>query len=146
MTRAERELAMSLCRVREFRGKRQVTIPSRFLAELPDEALSVRDLSGSAGGVISPALRRQEPRPRTGAGGFRLTTAASLGGSGQAGPPDDLSAFQPGVPVLHPQYGLGRIIAIDGAGPDRKGRVAFAVGGERTFVLSKSPLRPVTRG
>ena len=45
--------------------------------------------------------------------------------------------------MLHPEYGLGRIVAIDGAGPNRKGRVAFAVGPERTFVLAKSPLRPV---
>ena len=44
---------------------------------------------------------------------------------------------------MHPQYGIGRIVAIDGAGPNRKGRVAFTVGGERTFVLAKSPLRPV---
>jgi DNA helicase-2/ATP-dependent DNA helicase PcrA len=32
-------------------------------------------------------------------------------------------------------------VSIDGAGPNRKGLVAFAVGGERTFVLAKSPLR-----
>jgi DNA helicase-2/ATP-dependent DNA helicase PcrA len=50
------------------------------------------------------------------------------------------------VAVLHPQYGIGRIVAIDGAGPNRKGRVAFTVGGEKTFILSKSPLRAVTRG
>ena len=60
--------------------------------------------------------------------------------------PDDLGSFQPGVAVLHPQYGIGRIVAIDGAGPNRKGRVAFTVGGEKTFILSKSPLRAVTRG
>ena len=57
--------------------------------------------------------------------------------------PGDLDAFRPGVTVIHPEYGLGRIVAIDGAGPNRKGRVAFTVGGERTFVLAKSPLRPV---
>jgi DNA helicase-2/ATP-dependent DNA helicase PcrA len=148
MTRAERELALSLCRVREFRGKRQVTIPSRFLDELPDEALNVRDLSGSTfgGGVTPTAPRRPGPRPGAAHGGFRLTTAAALGGSAPAGPPDDLGAFRPGVPVLHPQYGLGRIVAIEGAGPDRKGRVAFAIGGERTFILSRSPLRLVTGG
>ena len=54
---------------------------------------------------------------------------------------DELAKFRPGVTVRHPEYGLGRIVAIDGAGPNRKGRVAFAVGGERTFVLAKSPLK-----
>ncbi len=55
------------------------------------------------------------------------------------------TSFQPGVSVLHPEYGLGRIVAIEGAGSGRKGRVAFAVGPARTFVLAKSPLRPVAR-
>jgi DNA helicase II / ATP-dependent DNA helicase PcrA len=157
ITRAERELYLSHCRVREFRGSRQVTIPSRFLAELPDDALEVRDLSeGPAFGSFTPRPRRPEPlrspansrtAPAPWPGGFRITTAAALGGAPQpSGPPADLDTFRPGLSVIHPTYGIGRIVAIEGAGPDRKGRVAFTVGGERTFVLSKSPLRLVTGG
>ena len=148
ITRAERELFLSHCRVREFRGSRQVTIPSRFLAELPEDALTVRDLS--EGSYFSPSHsppRRSEPRPSFPSSGFRLTTAAALaGGSAAPGPSDNLAAFQPGVAVMHPQYGLGRIVSIDGAGAERKGKVAFTLVGEKTFVLAKSPLRPVTRG
>jgi DNA helicase II / ATP-dependent DNA helicase PcrA len=74
-------------------------------------------------------------------------TAADLAGPRLPPSPeaalDALGAFQPGVSVMHPQYGIGRIIAIDGAGPNRKGRVAFTLGGERTFILAKSPLKPV---
>jgi DNA helicase-2/ATP-dependent DNA helicase PcrA len=74
-------------------------------------------------------------------------TAADLAGAGPklaSSPSDDvLGAFQPGVAVMHPQYGLGRIVAIEGAGPNRKGKVAFTVGGEKTFILAKSPLKPV---
>ena len=83
-------------------------------------------------------------RPRE----FRLTTAAELAGRGR--PPaarrhDDLGRLPARASrSMHPQYGIGRIVAIDGAGPNRKGRVAFTVGGERTFILAKSPLRPVT--
>ena len=147
ITRAERELYLSHCRVREFRGSRQVTIPSRFLSELDDDSITVRDLSESSFGPSHPAQRRPEPRPSLPTGGFRLTTASALAGERSAtAPHDDLAAFQPGVSVMHPQYGLGRIVAIDGAGPDRKGRVAFTLGGEKTFVLAKSPLRPVKRG
>jgi DNA helicase-2/ATP-dependent DNA helicase PcrA len=57
----------------------------------------------------------------------------------------DLDAFRPGTSVIHPEFGLGRIVAIDGEGSLRKGRVAFAIGPARTFVLAKSPLRPVTK-
>ncbi len=141
ITRARRELYLSLCRVREFRGQRAVAIPSCFLSELPEGPIVARDLTDS-GEFFAPSPRRMaETRPAT-TGGFRLTTAAELSG---LGPSDDgdLAKFRPGTTVRHPDYGLGRIVSIDGAGPNRKGKVAFAVGGERTFVLAKSPLKPI---
>jgi DNA helicase-2/ATP-dependent DNA helicase PcrA len=142
LTRAQRELYLSHCRIREFRGQRGATIPSSFLAELPGEPMRIRNLSGFA--ATFPAPRR--PRENRLPGPFPITTAAELAGEapGVVAPSGSvLESFRPGMSVLHPQYGLGRIVAIDGAGPNRKGRVAFTIGGEKTFVLAKSPLRPV---
>ncbi len=150
ITRAERELYLSHCRIREFRGQRQATVPSCFLAELPEEAMTLRDLTGGETPMSSqPAWRARPEWPRSSAkpSEFRLMTAADLGRPklpAPSGPSDDaLGAFQPGVSVMHPQYGIGRIISIDGAGPNRKGKVAFTLGGERTFILAKSPLKPM---
>jgi DNA helicase-2/ATP-dependent DNA helicase PcrA len=153
ITRAERELYLSRSHVREFRGQRQMTIPSQFLAELPEDGLEVRDLTGGMGLPSYERSRRPDPSART--GGARFMTAADLmnRGVGQTPAPyippaisgDPLNAFQPGVSVVHPEYGIGRIVAIDGAGPNRKGRVAFTVGGERVFILAKCPLRPMKR-
>jgi len=156
ITRAEKELYLSHCRVREFRGQRQATIPSTFLGELPEDPMTFRDLSEPefspsyssnwerSSSTPPPRFRPDPPRgPSSGPpGGFRLMTAADLSGSSTS--TTNLNDFRPGVSVLHPQYGIGRIVSIDGAGPNRKGRVAFTVGGEKTFVLSKSPLRPVS--
>ena len=125
---------------------RSVAAPSQFLAELPEEAMNYVDLSDGPMGGSFAMPSRPAFRPSPSIGGFRLTTAAALGGSSPNGPPDNLSAFRPGVSVMHPEFGLGRIISIDGEGSGRKGRVAFTVGGERTFVLAKSPLRPLTGG
>ena len=55
----------------------------------------------------------------------------------------NLDALRPGITVVHPQFGIGRIVSVEGAGPRRKGTVAFAVGEPRTFVLALSPLRPI---
>jgi DNA helicase-2/ATP-dependent DNA helicase PcrA len=156
ITRARRELYLSRCRVRSFRGQMQATEPSTFLSELPEGPIVVRDLSG-VGPVSSgpsyyngsrPAFPR-EPRTTGVSPEFRLMTAADLaagpkgfvtsGGKGQVNPDD----FGVGQTVVHPQYGLGRIVAIDGEGSGRKGRVAFAIGLPRTFVLAQSPLRSV---
>ncbi|WP_422930614.1 ATP-dependent helicase [Singulisphaera sp. PoT] len=148
ITRAERELYLSHCRVREFRGQRQATIPSQFLRELPEEPLKVIDLTDVVSSFSAnsqpwrpPATNRPSPAA-TAPGGFRLMTAAELAGAQTNSP--SLNAFRPGVSVLHPQYGIGRIVSIEGAGEGRKGKIAFAVGGERTFVLAKAPLRLVT--
>ncbi len=156
ITRARRELYLSRCCLRSFRGQQQATLASRFLGELPGEIMEVRDLSemGQEYGRPRPASfgrsnlpRRPEPRPST-PPTFRLTTAAALGSPATASPGTgavDLDSLRPGVSVVHPEYGLGKIVAVDGAGPNRKGRVSFVVGPERTFVLSKSPLRAVGR-
>ena len=162
ITRARKELYVSRCRIRTFRGQQQATAQSRFLMELPEDFLTFDDRSGvssvetrwgsSSSGYASYAPRRPQPSrtPSPSPSGFRLTTAAQLAGGGSeptAPPkPGELDAFRPGASVLHPQYGLGRIMAIEGAGPNRKGRVAFTLAGERTFVLAKSPLKLVGKG
>lgn len=45
--------------------------------------------------------------------------------------------------VLHPAYGLGRIMEIIGHGPNRVGRVCFRIAGEKCFILAISTLKPV---
>ena len=77
ITRAERELYLSHCRIREFRGQRQATIPSCFLAELPEEALIVRDLTGGE----TPPLE-SVPRPTS-------NRMAEADGEAFGIPPDD---------------------------------------------------------
>jgi DNA helicase-2/ATP-dependent DNA helicase PcrA len=143
ITRARKELYLSYCRIRTFRGQVSATIPSFFLGELPQEAMTVRDLSEYGQNVTASARSYAERRPWSPGQGFRLTTAATLAAEPFAEGPADLAAFRPGVTVLHPQYGLGRIVSIDGAGPNRKGTVAFTVAGQKTFVLAKSPLRAI---
>lgn len=143
ITRAERELQLSRCRVREFRGQRTATIPSSFLAELPEGPIEEHDLSGWGRSGQPRTTRRTPPPPPSGFG--NLTTAAALGGPSRAEPPLDLNQLRPGLRVLHPVHGLGRIVAIDGAGPNRTGRIAFAVSGVHTFVLAKTPLKVLDR-
>jgi len=157
ITRARRRLFLSRCRVRSFRGQQQAATPSEFLGELPEGPILVRDLSGV--GRAEPRFaasgtwpgQRPEPRATVAPQEFRMMTAADLaanrarGKESAAAGPVDLDRFQPGITVLHPDYGLGRIVSIEGAGAQRKGRVAFAVGPERIFVLSKSPLRPLPK-
>jgi DNA helicase-2/ATP-dependent DNA helicase PcrA len=158
ITRARRELYVSRSLMRSIRGQIQTTTPSQFLAELPGESMVLRDLSEvgqsglgfRTGAGLWPAARG-EPQAHAARRESRLITAADLPGArgDQAAASSwdqvDLDAFQVGGSVLHPDYGLGKITTIEGAGPNRKARIAFAGGSVRTFVLAKSPLRLVGR-
>ncbi|MCS7303554.1 MAG: UvrD-helicase domain-containing protein [Thermoguttaceae bacterium] len=104
-------------------------------AEAPARESSLANQSGPGLGGKVGAL----------SGGPTLRTAAEL--AGQVSPvaisPDE---FSHGMLVLHPQYGLGRIVALSGAGPQRQATVDFlAGGGRKKFLLHQSSLRPVHR-
>ena len=171
ITRAQQELHISLARYRDFRGQRRMTIPSCFLMELPREEMelvnfgpgeslsapsfeaepySEEELSAldqSQGQYEEPVARRVE-RACT-AAGFpfaHLTTAAELANGGAALAPASPEDFVQGGLVRHPQYGLGRIVALSGSGPERQATVEFPSPlGQIKLLLIDSPLRPVKK-
>jgi len=167
ITRAKQELQISLAKYRDFRGRRQMTIPSSFLLELPredmklvnfgpgeslasstsynDEDLSAQDQSHEE--YDEPVARRVEPAGTIKSFPFlQLTTAAELANGGAPLPPVSPDDFVQGALVRHPQYGLGRIVALSGAGPERQATVDFPPpAGQMKIMVVDSPLRPVKR-
>jgi DNA helicase-2/ATP-dependent DNA helicase PcrA len=99
----------------------------------------------TASGVTEPASPSTAPRPAGPAWhGKSLQTAAEL----LADVPLAASEFAPdsffqGMLVRHPEYGLGKVVALSGSGLRRTATVAFLGGaGQKKFVVSQSPLRP----
>jgi len=165
ITRAEEELELSQASYREFRGQRKMTVPSQFLMQLPPEEIEKSQANWGPGVVRhydepvpdeshhqgeaweEPEWREPSPvsapaaaAPTAAPLAVRLTTAAELAGDAASASPD---IFHQGMVVRHPEYGLGKIIALGGSQGQRKATVAFATAGQRTFVLNKSPLKPV---
>ncbi|MGQ9574029.1 MAG: ATP-dependent helicase [Thermoguttaceae bacterium] len=159
ITRAKQELQISLARYRDFRGQRKLTIPSPFLMELPREEMEVieQEAPSEAYGpepTASDGLEEGEPgppgalrpAPRRPAGIRPLMTGAELANKGQ-GPPVSPEAFCHGMVVIHPENGLGRIVALGGSGQRRTATVEFHSPRRRVkFVLANSPLRPLSAG
>jgi DNA helicase-2/ATP-dependent DNA helicase PcrA len=74
----------------------------------------------------------------------QLTTAAELANGGNALAPVSPEDFTQGGLVRHPQYGLGRIVALSGSGSERKATVEFPPpAGRMNFFLVGTTLRPV---
>ncbi len=145
ITRAQQELQFSMAEYRDFRGQRKLTVPSRFLMELPREEMDLQAPEAAEYLAAEPALSRTRPEPQTRAApAAELTTAAELAAGGTPSPPVSPDVFRQGMLVLHPSCGLGRVVALSGAGASRKATVDFGShGGQKKYVLSKSPLRPV---
>ena len=157
ITRAAEELQISHAVYRNFRGQNRRSVPSSFLMELPREEMELVNCR-SAASTWSQQTEEwddssqewQAPATQTTSASTpsaaTLTTAAELAGTRPATDaqyaPDD---FTPGMAVLHPEHGLGKIIALSGEGANRKATVAFATAGERKFVLAQSPLQPAGR-
>jgi DNA helicase-2/ATP-dependent DNA helicase PcrA len=170
ITRAREELQLSRAVYREFRGQRRRTVPSLFLVELPRGEMEMIEFAGAApvdwqvedeavefdprewdfsegeqtlpGESSDPALSTSG---NAAASLIRpLSTASELGsGPAVAAPPVSPDLFFLGMIVKHPEYGLGKIVALSGKGSRRMATVAFAsAAGERKFVVAQSQLRP----
>ncbi|MCH2115398.1 MAG: UvrD-helicase domain-containing protein [Pirellulales bacterium] len=167
ITRAEQELQMSYAVERDFRGQRRRTVPSSFLLEMPREEMQVTFLEAVGPAVTCvdefredfiaddiPSIDLDSGLPEASISGesnsplsqgvtASITTAAQMAGDGidRLGhvSPD---AFAQGMAVVHPEHGLGKIVALSGSGKNRRATVGFATAGEKRFVLVHSPLRP----
>ncbi len=172
ITRACEELHLSLATNREFRGQRRGTVPSQFLMELPRREMHVvapaapTDLDWETGDAddshdqADPAgrepwdaapeeiamneLKPDNPVATAAAMAGPLATAAELYRSESAELPRvSPDVFHQGMVVRHPEYGLGKVVALSGSGVKRSATIAFAShAGQKKFMLAQSQLRP----
>jgi len=117
MTRARNRLVLTRARERSYFGDRRVTLPSRFLSEIPQECfdgLPRRD----AGRDASKAAKPPTPSAPT------------------------LTRFRPGQPVVHDRFGRGTILRVEGAGEDAKLTVSFPGRGATRLLARFAGLKP----
>ncbi len=167
ITRAEEELQLSYAVQRDFRGQRRYTVPSSFLMEMPREELELTQKSACTSEwdephaeeafdfdpialeasvdefEVAPLCEQESGESKLQVAAAQVTTAAQLAGTAavsmsQTSP----NAFAQGMAVVHPEHGLGKIVALSGSGKNRRATVRFAMAGEKRFVLVHSPLRP----
>jgi DNA helicase-2/ATP-dependent DNA helicase PcrA len=111
MTRAQDRLFLSWARERHRFGSRSHGTPSRFLSEIPREAL---------GGAAAVA-------PDEAADGRILDYSY--------GQDDAAPGLEVGLRVHHPIFGPGSILAVSGSGAGQKLRVRFERAGVKTLLL-----------
>ncbi len=125
ITRARHRLYITHANMRTVFGSRNVSIPSRFLMEMPKETITM--LKGPATGNASRGL---ETKAKT------TPNVASI----QPKTNPNADAIRPGSKVRHPKWGIGTVISKEGAGDESQLKVAFPGLGIKVLVLAYANL------
>jgi DNA helicase II / ATP-dependent DNA helicase PcrA len=141
MTRAEHKLYLTSARFRRFFGAadQQVSEPSRFLAEIPQDL------------VEEVGQRRRKPAVKYGGTSYDTVDAVMkvLGGGEKRSTPNfkppeakkkTAGAWALGTRVKHSKYGYGTILRTEGSGDDLKLTVSFISHGLKKMIAKYAEL------
>jgi DNA helicase-2/ATP-dependent DNA helicase PcrA len=152
ITRARKRLYLSHSQTRMLHGQTRYNMKSRFLEELPEEALKwitpkhqgfgsgagmgsgFASNSGSHGHFKTPA------RGQFGTDYSKYTTAAAAPVPAQKAPPGGLQVKQK---VFHAKFGEGLVLSLEGTGDDARAQINFPRHGIKWLALSVAKLTPL---
>ncbi|QIM64884.1 DNA helicase II [Frederiksenia canicola] len=122
ITRAKRKLTISYAESRRLYGKEERHIPSRFIAELPEEHIREVRLRGNINRPASFGFAKNSPKP-----------TACLNDSD----------WKMGQKVLHSKFGQGTIINVEGSGEQTRLQIAFVQQGIKWLIAKVAKLERV---
>ncbi|MEV5413985.1 DNA helicase PcrA [Thermopolyspora sp. NPDC052614] len=123
ITRAQRRLYLSRAAVRSAWGAPSFNPASRFLSEVPEDLVEWRTDPRKTAKAAAVA---REPR------------AATAAAPKRAGRP--IPSLAPGDRVTHDKFGLGTVVAVEGAGDKTSAKIDFGGGGVKTLLLTYAPI------
>ena len=135
LTRAKRKVSLSMAVSRARYGSRGFTTRSRFLDELPEDAVETRAASGTPCALSRNRLRRKHIRR------VRRSEAEEIVYDGDL--PEEFCPFEPGETVAHPTYGRGEVLDVGGFGENLRVTVRFRTVGIKRLILRYAKLRKV---
>ena len=144
ITRARKKLYLSRAMMRSSWGQPMTNPGSRFLEEIPSEAIEWQreEPAGGAGfgDEDSFAPRRRFGGGGSGAGGGGFGGRGSRSDDRVSGIPRARSSapvleLAPGDRVTHDKYGLGKVLSCDGSGPRATATIDFGASGKVRLML-----------
>ena len=140
ITRAERRLYLTYARQRTIYGRTEMSRPSRFLAEIPEELVEHKEADFFGGTDLrAPSNIWSERSTRTERKRY-MPPPQHTAADGSVIRPDVSAAFKAGDAVRHSKWGDGRIVAISGSGEDAELSIAFPGEGIKKFVQKYAPI------
>jgi DNA helicase II / ATP-dependent DNA helicase PcrA len=153
VTRARQKLTLSYAENRFRWGTPTSCEPSRFISEIPEAFIDFprkapvvktgfsKEYNWSANmpGVDLPLKKPVIPK------NFQKVTNAESNAErpAPAGPPSEIEEIQTGMEVIHERFGKGKVVNLEGVGPNRKATVFFPAIGQKQLLLRFAKLRIV---
>ncbi len=137
LTRARERLYISRAVVRSAWGAPQHNPASRFVDELPGRP---RRLAAHGGGddVVEPAAVRHARAAHPSAASVRRPPAPTP--PRRPRPPGPIPSLDPGDRVQHDTFGLGTVVALEGAGDNSVASIDFGTEGVKRLLLRYAPV------
>ena len=162
ITRARKRLYLSLSQTRMLHGQTRYNIKSRFLDELPEDALKwITPKNAGFGSGFNTQTSygsgygqqgRSNPYPNYNKANYSKANgddSSSWDKGGFASGPVPPQAGAPahgikaGMQVFHNKFGEGAVISVEGAGDDARAQVKFGRHGIKWLALSVAKLTPL---
>jgi DNA helicase II / ATP-dependent DNA helicase PcrA len=148
ITRAQKKLTLSYAETRYRWGNLINCDPSRFIDEIPENLVDFpKKVSFHDNGFQSPdnfsntlaGFRIGINKPPNLKNFKKLSSIDKA--PGQA--PGEIDDIQPGIEVEHDRFGKGKVLSIEGNGPNKKATVFFAGIGQKQLLLRFAKLKIV---
>lgn len=142
LTRAMKKVTLSYAESRYRWGEFNITEPSRFLEEVDESLIDKPKRAELHPKHDFRKMQKEKPgiRVRPGPGFSKVNnnrTDTSFDAS-------DTSALQTGMNVEHPKFGKGRVVAVEGNGPNKKATVFFSDIGNKNLLLRFARLKIIS--
>ena len=152
ITRARKQLGLSLAQTRMLHGQTRYHVKSRFLDELPDASL--KWLSPKQGGFGSGFARPYAAAWERGSGLSGMVGAGRQGSApawrNEPAPPpppprktEHDSGLKVGQSVFHSKFGEGVVLTLEGQGADARAHIQFGRHGSKWLALAVAKLTPI---
>jgi DNA helicase-2/ATP-dependent DNA helicase PcrA len=152
ITRAQQRLYLAYAWSRTLFGQTQYNPPSRFLSEIPEHLLELREAQArsrhrgrGAGAAIRAEAQRgysviglpgRDERVQVAGGGWTSTRPTGV-------PKRAAPAIVAGDTVAHERWGEGVVLTVSGSGDDAEATIRFEDVGEKRVLLAYAPLRKI---
>jgi DNA helicase-2/ATP-dependent DNA helicase PcrA len=147
VTRAQEKVTLSYAENRYRWGTLTISEPSRFIDEIDVEYLEIPKRASLYGNGFTGMSTPQTP-DEPGFASLRRMNLKKIPNLDKSTAKSDfessdLDQLQPGMEVEHERFGSGKVIAVEGAGPNKKATIFFRDVGQKQLLLRFAKLKIV---